>query len=288
MALVRELARDALEDGYAAAARDTARPRRFAGRGTVLLIGVGLLGLLLTVAVLQARSSAPQVAEEKQQLIDRIDTATARNDRLQARAGRLREQVSSLQNRLLAGSDTGSELRERLGALGVLAGTSRVRGPGLRIVVDDASPATPGPGGTGSAGSGGQGSGGNSQPGSSGGRILDIDLQHLVNGLWSAGAEAVAINGQRLTAMTAIRGADRSITVDYRPLARPYVISAIGDPKALQARLIESPGGAWMLNLKGGHDVRFDITPKKALTLPADSGVQIRHARTDQTGEGPR
>ena len=90
----------------------------------------------------------------------------------------------------------------------MIAGTSRVEGPGLRLTIDDAP---------------------NDQvsgPGGSDGRILDIDLQQVVNGLWSAGAEAVSVNGERLTALTAIRGADKSITVNL------VVPGLIGTPRS--------------------------------------------------------
>ena len=65
--------------------------------------------------------------------------------------------------------------------------------------------------------------------------MLDIDLQILVNGLWESGAEAISINGHRLSNLTAIRGAGDAITVDYRSLTRPYQIEAIGDPRTLPA-----------------------------------------------------
>ena len=80
-------------------------------------------------------------------------------------------------------------------------------------------------------------------------RVLDLDLQMLANGLWQAGAEAVAINGHRLSGLTAIRSAGDAITVDYRSLTRPYRVEAIGDPRTLQARFVESPAGAWWNDL---------------------------------------
>lgn len=51
-------------------------------------------------------------------------------------------------------------------------------------------------------------------------RVLDMDLQILTDGLWQAGAEAISVNGHRLSALTAIRGAGEAITVDNRSLTR--------------------------------------------------------------------
>jgi uncharacterized protein YlxW (UPF0749 family) len=81
--------------------------------------------------------------------------------------------------------------------------------------------------------------------------------------------------------MTAIRGADRSITVDYRPLARPYVVEAIGDPKSLEARFADSPGGEWLYNLQAVHHIRLETQAVDELTLPPDSGTKLRYARTE-------
>jgi uncharacterized protein YlxW (UPF0749 family) len=264
MSLMRELVTHALDDGYAAAAarRPPGRQRSRRGFGATL-VALALLGLLLTVAAVQTRQSAPAVAREKAELLDRISSETRQNDALRDRASTLQEQVTHLQNDVLASTASGQDLRERLTTLDVLAGTGRVQGPGIRLVIDDAPPDDV--------------SGSSSDEG----RILDIDLQHVVNGLWSAGAEAVAVNGQRLTTMTAIRGADKSITVDYRPLARPYVVEAIGDPATLEARFIESPGGEWLSTLKTGQHIRLDTSAADKLTLPADSANKLRYARTE-------
>ncbi|MFD2080367.1 DUF881 domain-containing protein [Actinopolymorpha cephalotaxi] len=264
MSLMRELVTHALDDGYAAAAArrgpNRSRPRRGMGATVVVLV---VFGLMLAVAAVQTRHFAPEVEKEKADLIVRIRAEAARNDRLRARANALQEEVSGLQSDILASTTTGQDLSARLDALDVIAGTGRVRGPGLRLTIDDAPD--------------------DQVSGSDGaeGRILDIDLQQTVNGLWAAGAEAVSVNGERLTAMTAIRGADKSITVDYRPLARPYVVEAIGDPNALEARFTESPGGEWLLNLKAVQHIRLDTKTVDELSLPADSGTTLRYARTE-------
>ncbi|MBE1610707.1 DUF881 domain-containing protein [Actinopolymorpha pittospori] len=264
MSLMRELVTHALDDGYAAAAarRGSNRTRSRRGMGATVLVLL-VLGLLLTMAALQTRHSAPAVAKEKAELVVRIRNEAERNDTTRAQANSLQEEVTRLQNDLLASTVSGQDLRERLDALDVLAGTGRVEGPGLRLLIDDAPTDDV---------AGAQ---------SGDGRILDIDLQQVVNGLWAAGAEAITVNGQRLTALTAIRGADKSITVDYRPLARPYVVEAIGNPDSLEARFTESPGGEWLFNLKAVHHIRLETKAVDKLTLPADSGSNLRYARTE-------
>ena len=93
------------------------------------------------------------------------------------------------------------------------AGTGAVGGPGLRVTVEDAPVTRADP-----------------EAADPDLRVQDVDLQVVVNGLWAAGAEAVAVNGQRLTALTAIRTAGSAILVDLAPLSSPYVVEAVGRP----------------------------------------------------------
>lgn len=269
MSMFRDVVAQALDDGYAAAAAGRAAAgqtrRRTLRRRALLLGGTIALGLLFTVAAMQVERSESAIEEERAELVDRIRAQTNEVDTLTERADELSEEVSQLQGRQLARTAQGQSLQEDISALELLAGAARVRGPGVRIVVDDAPSDTVD----------------SSDP--TGGRVLDVDLQHLVNGLWWAGAEAISIDGQRLTALTAIRGADQAITVDYRPLARPYVVEAIGDPESLQARFAESTGGSWFASLSQNQKIRFEISAVDDVQMPGNSGVQTRYAQAGGT-----
>jgi uncharacterized protein YlxW (UPF0749 family) len=142
----------------------------------------------------------------------------------------------------------------------MLTGAAAVTGPGVRIVVDD-------------------------NPDASSGRqaVLDKDLQVLVNGLWTAGAEAVSINGQRVTNLTSIRVAGEAITVNLRSLSRPYTVNALGDPDQLPARFVESAAGTWWLNLKSVYGLQFTMTREESLVVPAAPPLTLRHARRTGT-----
>jgi uncharacterized protein YlxW (UPF0749 family) len=109
-------------------------------------------------------------------------------------------------------------------------------------------------------------------------RVLDLDLQVLANGLWQAGAEAVAINGHRLSPLTAIRSAGDAITVDYRSLTRPYRVEAIGNPRTLHAAFVASGAGAWWNDLAENRKMRYEVSDVKKLDLAADPGLRLRYA----------
>ena len=95
----------------------------------------------------------------------------------------------------------------------------------------------------------------------------------------AAGAEAVSINGYRLSARTAIRNAGGAITVDYRSLSRPYVLEAIGDLDTLGTAFPTTEGGRWLEGLKEHYGMQSTMERVRSLTLGADPGLDITHAR---------
>jgi uncharacterized protein YlxW (UPF0749 family) len=110
-------------------------------------------------------------------------------------------------------------------------------------------------------------------------RVQDRDLQRAVNIAWSAGAEAIAVNGQRLGPLTAIRQAGDSILVDYRPVTSPYEISAIGDPQRLEAAYSVGSVSSGLRALASALDVGLEVRPSERLALPGTSGDRTVVAR---------
>ena len=145
--------------------------------------------------------------------------------------------------------------RRSLNDLELAAGTTAATGPGLVIEVDDAPGAT-----------------------DDRERVLDMDLQRLVNGLWEAGAEAIAINGQRLGASSAIRQAGSAITVNYDSLTRPYRLRVIGNRSKLPARFAETSSGRAWLDLQRRVHLQLTMRAVDEVSVPAMSARELRHA----------
>ena len=99
-------------------------------------------------------------------------------------------------------------------------------------------------------------------------RVLDVDLQGVVNGLWASGAEAIAVNGQRLTGLTTIRAAGGAILVDFRPVTSPYEIAAIG-PDDMEQRFNDSPPAKAIRDLANQYGLDFSTRSQDDLRLPA-------------------
>lgn len=220
----------------------------------LLTIALVALGALLALAVMQNLRTAGIRADERTELISRVKEQSARQDELRTSVEARQAELRRLQQSILS-DRSGRELQAELDRLDLLAATVAVRGPGIVIIVDDAV------------------GGGNK------GRVVDVDLQQLVNGLWQSGSEAIAINGHRLSSRSAIRGAGDAITVNYRSLTRPYRVEAVGDPQTLQSHYVESAGGTWWTGLAQNYGMRHDIAAASELTLPADPGLGLRHAR---------
>lgn len=245
MSLLTDLQAGALEPEYLT----TRHPRR---GGPVLLVAVLLITVLVTFAVLQTTRGAGAAAEQRQDLLQRIADARERQSSLATRAAALDEEVRRL------GQDALGDPAQRaeMDRLNVAIGAVAVTGPGIIVMVNDAPDAA-----------------------GTKGLVLDGDITRLVNGLWLAGAEAISINGHRLTTQTAIRSAGAAITVDYVSLSPPYRVEVVGDPGSLQARFNETPGAAWWHFLTQNYGVTMTISQASAdLELSADAGMTLRYA----------
>ena len=108
--------------------------------------------------------------------------------------------------------------------------------------------------------------------------IHDIDINQVVNGLRAAGAEAIAVNNQRLVATSAVRAAGPTIFINNTPEAPPFVIKAIGNPKALY-QVLNIPGGI-ASQITAYDKAMFTVQKSTKLTLPAYTGADApRYAK---------
>ncbi len=111
------------------------------------------------------------------------------------------------------------------------------------------------------------------------GRVRDRDMQRVVNGLWESGAEAISINGQRLTALSAVRAAGDAILVDNRPLVPPYTVLAVGDGDRLSTGFQNSADGLYLHALQENYGIRTGISVEGDVRLPAAPSVIVRTAQ---------
>ena len=140
----------------------------------------------------------------------------------------------------------------------VSAGLVGLRGRGVEIVLDDAPRRPDG-----------------SLP--AGARPDDLvihqsDVQAVVNAVWAAGADAVAVMDQRLIATSAVRCVGNVLLLQGRTYSPPFVVTAIGDPAAVRAQLAASPQVAVFEQAVEDFGLGFAVRERADVALPAYGG----------------
>ncbi|GEK20041.1 DUF881 domain-containing protein [Cellulomonas xylanilytica] len=269
MTLINEFYRRPLDPGYAdAAARRAAgsEPRR-TRRSTVGLVALAIgLGLGATAATLALRQPTTSVQEARELLESQIAQRSEEADATQADITAMTEQIATLQEDLLG--DEGRPVSDQIDEVAVEAAVMPVTGRGLRLVLTDAPSDDPDV----------------VDPMS---RVQDVDLQIVVNGLWAAGAEAIAVNGQRLSAMTAIRSAGDAVLVDLVPLASPYTVEVVGDATHMQTELARAAAGQHLATLRTTFGIGVQLSSQSKLELPGTGLVTMYSARVPVTSADP-
>jgi uncharacterized protein YlxW (UPF0749 family) len=269
MTLLTEVYRRPLDPGYAEAAARRAvgsEPRR-SRRSTAGLVALAIgLGLGATAATQALRQPASSVVQARELLESQIEQRSAEADAIQADITSLSGEIATLQEELLG--DEGQPARDQIELDAVQAGVMPVTGRGLRLVLTDAPSDDPD----------------DSDPLL---RVQDADLQVVVNGLWAAGAEAIAVNGQRLTATTAIRSAGDAVLVDLVALSSPYTIEAVGDAVHMQTELARTRAGQQLATLRTTWGIGVQLTSESKLALPGTGLVTMYSARVPASSATP-
>ena len=259
--LLTVLTQTSLDEDYQHAADQ--RRRRGGGpssRGVGAIV-IALFGLLIVTAAAQTSRDAATTERGREELVSQINDRRAEVAARERTISSMRTENNQLSVALDELSADERAASNRTDQLGAGTGFRPVRGEGVRVRVDD------------------------SPDGTDDGRVRDEDLAVLVDGLWSAGAEAISINGQRLTNVSPIRNVGKAIHIKTVPLRAPYTVLAVGDRSTLQARFADSVSGIAWGSLVSSFGFEFSMTNAEALTLPGSPTPTLRSA--EQTPEGP-
>jgi uncharacterized protein YlxW (UPF0749 family) len=229
-----------------------------------MTLGVALLGLGFLVAA-QLASEGPRVRYTTQERSPLVETATD----LQADQESLKAAILDLRTRIQAAERAGQgsaalvkDLNDLLQSARIAAGLIPLTGSGIVLQIEDSQ-----------------------EPADPEGNMQDLlvgarDLRTIVEEMWQAGAEAVAVNGERMTPTTAVIDIGPSILVNSAYLAGPYQVTAIG-PDDLYARLTASPGFVDFIRARAeAWGLRVSIAEPESVDIPAFAGtVTLRYAR---------
>ncbi|HEX8002852.1 MAG TPA: DUF881 domain-containing protein [Mycobacteriales bacterium] len=252
----------------AAAARraslpETAGQRRYPS--LLLVVALVAVGGVWGTAARQTYDRAPAAERIRESLVADARERREATDRLAARVAALRRETADARAALSTRSAAERALSEELARLELATGGVRVRGPGIVVRLDDAD-----------------------DPGEDGsGRISDVDLQAVVNALWSAGAEAVAVNGRRVSALTAVRTAGETILVDYEPVTAPYDVAAVGDADVMEPGFGDSATARRFRTWVDAFGISFSVRRADGLDLPGSDASTLRYARVATPSPSP-
>ncbi|MGH9178389.1 MAG: DUF881 domain-containing protein [Acidimicrobiales bacterium] len=217
-----------------------------------LLAGCALLGFL---AVTVVRTGPPDPAarlSQEYRLADLIEQQQRAADDLRRQAVTLRRQVDEVRRRSAGGEAQAAAREDALAEVSLAAGLVPMTGPGVRVTLDDSD-----------------------QDRAPTANVNDLvvhsqDVQAVVNALWKAGAEAVAINGQRLVSTSAVLCVGNTLLLNGTVHSPPYTVSAVG---AVRERFEADPLVERLHEDATAFGLRFSVSRAEDLEVPGYRGA---------------
>jgi len=226
-----------------------------------LLVGV-TLGLLISATWRsQANASIPLDSSPGEAVWEGIRRLEVEQSELKSNLADLRRQLATRQQEVSASTDRLRALNDELSRQQLMAGLIPLQGPGILVTLDDSEISA--------------------QPKSDPNAYIvhEYDLRDVVNLLWMAGAEAIAINDERLVSNSSIYCVGSTVLVNDTRLSPPYVIRAVGHSRVLLDTLRNPSYLPELKEKQRLYGIRFDVRAMANLTLPAYSGsFAIRYA----------
>ena len=232
-------------------------------RRSRLLLAVGciLLGFLAAVVVRSRPADPSARLSSEYRLADLIERQQQSTTTLRRQVETLRRQVEELRTARAGGEAASTEREGRLADAALAAGLVTMRGPGVRVTLDDSlldrAPT---------------------------GNVNDLvvhsqDVQAVVNALWRSGAEAIAINGQRLVSTSAVLCVGNTLLLNGTVHSPPYSVSAVG---AVRDRFEADPLVERLHDDAESYGLRFAVTRQDDIEVPAYQGATtLSYARPE-------
>lgn len=222
-----------------------------------ILVAAFLTGVLVSVQWPGDATRQQDASDQVTQMVRQLELEQAE---LKRTVGLLREELDARQRAMGSSTKLFEGLSSELMAQKMRAGLVDVQGPGVEIILDDSHRL----------------SGGSTNDH----LIHDYDLRDVVNLLWIAGAEAIAINDERIVNSSSLYCVGSTVLVNDTRLSPPYQIKAIGHPAGLMDHL-ENPGYLGELKVRQARmGVRLESFPVESVVVPAYRGsLPLQYAK---------
>jgi uncharacterized protein YlxW (UPF0749 family) len=229
-----------------------------------LTLGAALLGLGFLIAA-QLASEGPRVRYTTQERTPLLETATGlqtQQDQLKSRLLDLRTQIGQIEGAGQGSAELVRDLNDDLEKARIAACLIPLAGTGIVLQLEDSD-----------------------QPASGEASQDDYlvgarDLRAVIEELWLAGAEAIAVNGERITPTSSAIDIGTSVLVNAAYLAPPYQVTALG-PEDLYDRLSTAPGFIDFVRARAeAYGIRLSFAEPASVDVPAFAGtVSLRYSR---------
>src|SRR5438094_318648 len=236
-------------------------PRGLASIALVALVALATGFVLADQIRAQLLTPSNQVARY-QALLRSVQELESTNAGYRGQIAQLRADIDALESDAAARSATTQSLKDQVADLRAHAGLVAMRGPGIQVVLRNGV-AGPGPGG------------------GTGYLVNFQDVQDVVDLLYTQGAEGIAVNGRRLTPLTAFAGSEGQVVIDQGPpLSSPITVAAVGDRNRMSDALGDQSSLPDIRAREVQFQLRLTFTGSPDVALPAyDSSLQIPDVR---------
>ena len=230
----------------------------------ILAFAAMVIGLVLAWQ-LKGPQAAPPVGyapgDARDRALRTVEQLEAEQSALKAELARLRAELAAYQAQSAADTDRLEQLNTQLDTQRAAAWLTPVRGPGVVVTLDDSSArsviASVDPNTL---------------------LVHEFDLRDVINVLWLGGAEAVAVNDERIVGNTSVYCVGSTVMVNVTRLSPPYTVRAIGDPTALADTLRNPSYLASLRQRVERYGLKFQVAQVPRLTLPAyTGGFSVKH-----------
>jgi uncharacterized protein YlxW (UPF0749 family) len=243
-------------------ARRLLRGWRLRGWGLLVPVAFAMAGILFATSAEVSRGTNLRSADG----VDLVDLIRSQQHRVEVSTvavQALQRQVDALTGPAAQGDTRVAALNRRSAKLAVDAGTAAVKGPGLKVTLDDAHLSSIPAGFTGDDTV-----------------VHQQDVQAVVNALWAGGAEAMMLQDQRVISTSAVRCVGNTLILQGRVYSPPYTITAIGDQARMEQALNDSREVTIYRQYVEALGLTYDVDHRSSYTFPAYAGsLQLEHAR---------
>ncbi|TKJ26435.1 DUF881 domain-containing protein [Blastococcus sp. CCUG 61487] len=238
-------------------ARSPLRRPQLSAWGALVPVVALAAGLLFATSGATAQGTDLRAGEvtELSALIRERDSAIAAQERRLAELQRTSEQLTA---QAASRDDAVADARQAGERGAPAAGLSEVSGAGVVVTLDDA-PQRP-----------------------DGGLPVDArpddlvihqsDVQAVVNAMWAAGAEGVAVMDQRLISTSAVRCVGNTLLLQGRTYSPPFVVTAVVDAAEVREQLAASPQIAVFKQVVEAYGLTYEVRERSSVELPAYDG----------------